>query len=109
VTGTAPWRVVADGIVLRVRLTPKAGHDRIDGVEQRGDGAALKARVRAVPENGEANAALEQVVADWLGVARSSVAVTAGGKSRMKSVAVSGNTSDLDAVVAARLAALSNI
>jgi uncharacterized protein len=90
---------------LRVRLTPKAGHDRIDGVELRGDGAALKARVRAAPEDGKANAALEQVVAEWLGVARGSVAVTAGGKSRMKSVTVAGHASELVAALAVLLKA----
>ena len=33
---------------------------------------------------------MELVVAEWLGVAKSSVAVAAGGKSRLKTVAVAG-------------------
>ena len=49
----------ADGIVLAVRLTPKGGRDSIDGVDTLADGTVvLKARVRAAPSEGEANAAL---------------------------------------------------
>lgn len=52
------------------------------------DGRAhLAARVRAVPEKGAANAALEKILASWLGIARSDVAVIAGG--------TAGNTVDL--------------
>jgi uncharacterized protein len=106
VNDAEPWRETAGGIVVRCRLTPKAAHDRIDGVEQRGDGAVLKVRVRAVPEDGKANTALQYLLADWLRVARSSVSLTAGGKSRTKSVTISGDTSELSASVATRLANL---
>jgi len=45
--------------VVSVRLTPKGGRDSIDGVDTLADGTAvLKARVRAAPSEGEANAAL---------------------------------------------------
>ncbi|TIV96749.1 MAG: DUF167 domain-containing protein, partial [Mesorhizobium sp.] len=48
-----PFRLRDDGIDLYVRLTPKAALDRIEGVETTADGRShLKARVRAVPENG---------------------------------------------------------
>lgn len=101
-------RRTSAGIALRVRLTPKSSRDGIDGVEVRGDDTVLLVRVRAVPEDGKANAALEDVVADWLGVARRSVEVTGGGKSRLKRVSVTGDAATLSARVADLLAAQAN-
>lgn len=60
-----------------------------------GDNQFIKARVRALPEKGRANAALEQLVSGWLGVPRSCVRVERGAKSRVKSVAVTGDTHEL--------------
>ena len=86
---------------LRVRLTPSGGADRIDGRAADETGAYLKARVRAVPEDGKANAALCALIAKALGVAKSKVAVARGGTSRMKVLEIEGAT---DAEVAAFVA-----
>ncbi|RWG43501.1 MAG: DUF167 domain-containing protein, partial [Mesorhizobium sp.] len=76
----SPFRPRDDGIDLFVRLTPKAAVDRIEGIETAADGRShLKARVRAVPENGAANTALERMMAKALGVPGSAVSVVAGG------------------------------
>jgi uncharacterized protein YggU (UPF0235/DUF167 family) len=100
----AVWRAAPGGIDIAVRLTPKAAADRVDGVETASDGRPhLKARVRAVPEKGAANKALERLVASWLGVPASTVAVTAGATARLKTVRVSGNADALVAAIAARL------
>lgn len=100
----AVWRAASGGIDIAVRLTPKAAADRVDGVETASDGRPhLKARVRAVPEKGAANKALERLVAAWLGVPASTVAVTAGATARLKTVRVSGNADALVAAIAARL------
>lgn len=91
-----PFRLRDDGIDLYVRLTPKAAFDRIDGVETTADGRShLKARVRAVPENGAANQALERMVAKALGVPGSAVSVVAGGTSRLKTLRVMGDAAAL--------------
>jgi len=88
---SAPFRLRDNGIDLFVRLTPKAALDRIEGIETAADGRShLKARVRAVPENGAANAALERLMAKALGVPASAVSVVAGGTSRLKTVRVVG-------------------
>jgi hypothetical protein len=91
-----PFRARDDGIDLFVRLTPKAALDRIDGVETTADGRShLKARVRAVPENGAANAALERLLAKALGVPASSVSVVAGHTSRLKTLRIVGDAAEL--------------
>lgn len=84
------WRVTGAGIEVQIRLTPKSSREAIE-VSTASDGPALKARVTAAPEAGKANAALEQLVARWLGVPRSTVTVTSGAKSRLKTVTITGN------------------
>lgn len=93
---STPFRLRDNGIDLFVRLTPKAALDRIDGVETAADGRShLKARVRAVPENGAANQALERMMAKALGVPTSAVSVIAGGTSRLKTLRVVGDAAEL--------------
>lgn len=77
--------------VLHVRLTPRAAADRIDGWAADPAGRpVLNARVRAAPVEGEANAALETLLARALGLARSAVSVARGGASRLKAVSIEG-------------------
>jgi uncharacterized protein len=93
-------------VILPVRLTPKSDRDEIVGLEHHGGECVLKARVRALPEAGRANAALEALVARWLKLPFSSVKVAHGGKSRLKQVAVAGDAGALSRLIAARLAEL---
>lgn len=99
-----PWRKRGTCVIVRVRLTPKSSKDAIDGIEATIEGPALKARVRALPSEGEANAALEKLVASWLGVPKSSVKLAQGGKSRVKSLEISGDMAWLEARLTERLA-----
>jgi uncharacterized protein len=97
------FRKERDGVTLFVRLTPKSAKDAVEGVEATDDGRAhLKARVRAVPEDGKANAALEKLLAKWLGIAARDVSIGAGATSRLKQVKISGDPEAL----AMKLAAL---
>ncbi|TPN97551.1 DUF167 family protein [Mesorhizobium sp. B1-1-5] len=99
---STPFRQRENGIDLYVRLTPKAALDRIDGVETAADGRShLKARVRAVPENGAANQALERLLAKALGVPVSAVSVVAGSTSRLKTLRVVGDGAELAKIVEA--------
>ena len=96
---TAPWRATADGVIVVCRLTPKGGRDAIDGVATLADGAVvLTARVRAPPEDGRANAALCRLIAEAAAAPASHARVSAGAKSRIKQIAVTG---DPDALLAA--------
>jgi uncharacterized protein YggU (UPF0235/DUF167 family) len=86
--------------MLAVRLTPKGGRDSIDGVEQLADGrSVLKARVRAVPSEGEANDAVCRLLAKAVGVAPRDVALIAGATTRIKRLAIAGDPPTLIAAL----------
>ena len=94
------WSAVAGGVALDVRLTPKGGRDAIDGIETLSDGrSVLKARVRALPREGEANDALCRLIAKSLGVAPRAVTLTSGATSRVKRLTVSGDGAALIAAL----------
>lgn len=91
-----PARITPNGLAISVRLTPKATDDRVVSVEPDAHGIAiLKARVKAMPEKGKANAALAALIAQWLDVPKSSCEVVSGGKSRRKQVLISGDANAL--------------
>jgi hypothetical protein len=95
------WRVVPGGIELRVRVTPRAGRDALEGCETLSDGrAVVKIRVRAVPEDGAANEAVRRVLAKAVGRPISAVTVTAGATARVKTLLVDGDPASLAEVVA---------
>ena len=78
-------------VKVRVRLTPRSGTDRIDAVETGVDSLALvKARVRAAPIGGEANAALERLLAQALRLPKTAVRVARGASARIKTVEIDG-------------------
>ncbi len=88
-------------MTLHLRVTPNAGADRIEGVEQRDDGSSvLRLRVAAVPDKGRANAAVIALLSRTLEVPKSAVSVISGETARLKTVAVSGD----GVALAARLA-----
>lgn len=93
------WSRMADGISLRVRLTPRSSADAICGLVETPDGPALQIKVRALPADGAANSAVEKVLAKWLGVSKSSVHVHSGRKSRVKLLHVIGDAATLVQVV----------
>lgn len=103
-----PWRRAGDTLELRVRLTPKGGRDAIDGVTASPDGSAIKARVRAAPEDGEANAALIELIADWLDVPKREVTLAGGHKSRTKIIAITADVVTTQQRLQSKLTALSD-
>jgi uncharacterized protein len=86
--------VRAPGATFSVRLTPRGGLDRVDGVI---DGT-LRARVAAPAVDGAANQALLRLIADELRVPRRSVRLVTGATGRTKLLAVDGV--DVAAIVA---------
>lgn len=95
-----PWNATASGLSVTIRLTPRGGRDALDGIETLADGrSVLKARVRAAPTEGEANAALVALLAKTLDVPRRTVTLAAGDTARIKRIVIEGN----GAALAARL------
>ncbi len=70
-----------------------------DGVEH------IKARVRAIPEKGKANAALEKLIAKTLRRPKSSICVIKGGTDRVKTVRIEGPGEEPQRLLAALLEA----
>lgn len=84
------------GIVLCVKVTPRASADKVAGVETGADGAAVLAvRVRALPEAGKANRAVLALLSDWLAIPKSVMTVALGAGSRLKRISIEGNPEDI--------------
>ena len=79
------------GVTLELDIVPGARESRFPAGFNAWRGR-LEAKVQALPEDGQANAALCRLVADALGVPLAGVRVTAGHTSRRKSVFVAGLT-----------------
>ena len=89
--------------MLAVRLTPRASRDGVDGVKAGPNGSYVQARVRAVPEDGRANAALAELVADQIRVPKSTVTVASGQTARLKTLHIAGDAAELETRIIAWL------
>jgi uncharacterized protein (TIGR00251 family) len=78
------------GIVIAVRVIPRAGRSGVAGTR---DGVLL-VRLNAPPVEGAANDELIEVIADALGVAKRAVTIVSGERSRTKRVRVAGVDAD---------------
>jgi uncharacterized protein len=83
-------RVCDNGLTVSVRVTPNASRDAIGPVEERAGASLLKVYVRAVPEDGKANAAVAQLLAAFLDCPKRSAVVTVGHTSRTKTITIDG-------------------
>lgn len=99
-----PVRRSSGGVTVRLRVTPRGGADRIEGVGQDAGGEAhLKLRVSAIAENGKANGAVLKLLAKAWGVPRSALSLVSGETGRTKVIEVAGDPDELLARVAASL------
>ncbi len=79
---------VAGGVVLTVRVIPRAGRSGIAGTRD----AAILVRLNAPPVDGATNSELIDVIADALAVSKRAVTIVSGDRSRNKRVRVDGVT-----------------
>ena len=76
--------------LIAVKVVPRAAKDEIVGWLE----GALKIRIQAPPEDGRANRALEELLAEALGLKKNAVTVATGRSSARKCVEVVGLTRD---------------
>jgi len=92
------FRRSAQGVLVPVRLTPKASASRIAGTMAGPAGECmLRVSVCEAPEAGKANAALLRLLAKAWKLPKTSLSIVSGATSRRKLVLVSG---DPDALIA---------
>ena len=88
-----------NGVVVSVRVTPRAGRTAIVGVREE----MLLAKLAAAPVDGAANDALIALLSDAFNVPKRKVRLVAGERSRTKRVEIAGET---PASLESRLAAI---
>lgn len=86
-----PIRATNNGIIIAVRVIPRAARSGLAGT--RGD--SLLVRLNAPPVDGAANAALIDLLADACDVPTRAITITAGERGRQKTVRISGLTVEL--------------
>jgi uncharacterized protein len=85
-------------VKLAVRVRPGACADRVGGCWDGPRGRALLVAVRARAVDGKANEAVVAALAEALGIRRSAVTITAGHRSRDKTVELVGDDGALRAL-----------
>lgn len=96
-----------DGVMLFVKLTPKASKNTLVKLEENSDGhTRLKVTVTAIPEKGKANNALVKLLSKKLGLPKTSIELIAGDQSRLKTILFKGETAALEKILSERVAAL---
>jgi uncharacterized protein (TIGR00251 family) len=92
----SPIAAAPDGVRVRVKVTPRARGDRVEGLAAEADGGvALKVSVTAAPEDGKANAAVVKLLSAEWGVAKSTISVVLGAVDRRKLLHVAGDPAEL--------------
>ncbi len=99
----SPAATHAEGLTLKLRVTPNAKLDEVIGPRAWGDETRLMVRVRAAPEDGKANAAVTRLLARWLDVPQQAVRLVSGERSRLKTVVATGEPDALSRRLAERL------
>ncbi|HEV8051056.1 MAG TPA: DUF167 domain-containing protein [Parachlamydiaceae bacterium] len=74
------WKTTPEGIVIAVKVTPKANKNEISGWEN----GELKIRITAIPEKGNANEQLISFLSSLLKISQSRIKLINGSTSRHK-------------------------
>ena len=104
---TGPLSATRGGVLVMIRVTPRARGDRIDGLVATADGrTALKVFVSAPPADNAANTAVLRLLAREWRLRPGDLDIAAGAASRNKIVRVAGSPNDLLEHLGAAIAAL---
>ena len=87
----AAWVFASDGVYINIHAQPGARREKICGMH----GDALKIAVRQAPQDGKANAAIIDFLADALCLSRQDVDMSSGHASRRKRLFVKGDAKQI--------------
>ena len=79
------WKVTENGIIIPIKVTPKASKNEIVGWEN----GELKVKVTACPEKGNGNSAVIALFSKSLKVAKSRITIISGSTSQHKRLLLS--------------------
>ncbi len=92
----SPFDAAPGGVLIRIRLTPKAGRNGCAGIKRDAEGCAwLDMRITTVPEKGKANAALLKWLAKAWHCPAGAMEIRSGQTDRNKQIFLSGETAAL--------------
>lgn len=92
---TTPFRVVGDGVEVRVKAEPRARRPGVGGMAPGADGPRLRIAVTEAPSDGKASEAVAQALARALGLPGRTVTLRSGAASRAKTLHVAGDAATL--------------
>ncbi len=85
-------RAAADGVLVAVRVAPRARHSAVEGITTDSQGKRwLRVSLTEAPADGRANAALIRLLAKRWKVPKSALTIRAGVSARTKTLHVAGN------------------
>lgn len=89
------------GVRFTLRVTPKAGRNKIQSVMRDAEGnLLLKIAVTDVPEDGKANKAVVKLLSKSFGIAKSDIEILSGETSRVKKLFMPMNLAAAEALIA---------
>jgi uncharacterized protein YggU (UPF0235/DUF167 family) len=95
-----PWRRVAGGLEIALRVIPKSRSNEVTGLRGASDGPlSLALKVRALPDKGAANKAALDLLAEALGVPKSGISLLSGSTKRNKTVLVRGEPQQIEGLL----------
>jgi uncharacterized protein YggU (UPF0235/DUF167 family) len=93
-----PWRISGAHLLLAVRVTPRSSREIVEGIWHDADGGAwLSVKVRAAPDDGQANKAVIALLAKTLGLPKSAITLESGAAARLKRLQLVCTTYEIEA------------
>lgn len=91
-----PFKVTESGLIINIRLSPKAKDNKIIGITDIADGKkAIKVSINAIPEDGKANKALIALLAKTWKIPKTSISLISGHTNKNKILLIEGNGEDI--------------
>ena len=90
-------RADGEGLLVDLRVTPKARVEALGGLVETGEGVRVQVKVRAPPDKGAANQAVEILLARLFHLSKGAVSVVSGHTSRLKTIRLDGDPEALAA------------